>query len=76
MQSAQPPGQQPFVVTVVPATPAPERDLADVLLGSLGITVGLLFVALVLGVVFGAIRLGWAKRHPPDVDHMPPIKPD
>jgi hypothetical protein len=76
VQSAQPSGQQPFVVTVVPATPAPERDLADVVIGALGITVSLVLVALVFGAVLGVIRLGWVRRHPPDADHMPPVRPE
>ena len=73
MQAQQP--QQPFVVTVVPATPVRERDLADVVIGALGITVTLLLVAVVLGVLFGWLRLTWVRRHPPDADHMPPVKP-
>ena len=64
-----------IVVTVVPATPTPERTVGDVIIGSLGIAAALLLLALVLGVGFAAIRYVWIKHHPPDDDHMPPVSP-
>jgi ABC-type phosphate transport system permease subunit len=75
VQQAQPP-QDSFLVTVVPATPAPERTVADVIIGSLGIVLVLTMVAIVLGTVFAGIRLAWLRRFPPAGDHMPPVKPN
>jgi hypothetical protein len=72
-QTSQP--QDSFVVTVIPATPAPERTVADVIVGSLSIVAVLLAVALVLGGLFAAVRLGWIRRHPAEADHMPPVRP-
>lgn len=66
---------QPFVVTIVPKEPAPSTTIADVIVGSLGIAGSLMLVALVLGVVLGALRLVWKRRHPASDQHMPPISP-
>jgi hypothetical protein len=73
VQNSQP--QDSFVVTVLPATPAPERTVADVIIGSLTIVVVLVVAGLLLGGVFAGLRLGWLKRHPADKDHMPPVRP-
>jgi hypothetical protein len=67
--------QQPFVVTIIPETPAPETTVADVVLGSLGVAGTLLVLAMVLGVVMAAVRLGWNRMHPPSDDHLPPVTP-
>jgi hypothetical protein len=74
VQQSSPP-RDSFVVTVVPATPAPERTVADVIVGSLVIVVVLIAVGAALGGVFAAVRLGWLRRHPAEADHMPPVKP-
>jgi hypothetical protein len=64
-----------IVVTVVPATPAPERTVGDVILGSFAIAAALLLLALVLGVAVAGLRYAWNRWHPPDDDHMPPVSP-
>lgn len=64
-----------IVVTVVPATPAPERTVGDVILGSFAIAAVLLLAALVLGVAVAGLRHAWNRWHPPDDDHMPPVSP-
>lgn len=66
---------QPFVVTIVPASPAQETTLGDVVLGALGIAGLLVLAALVLGVIFALLRLAWIRRHPAEDDHMPPVNP-
>ena len=71
----QPADPSSFVVTVVPATPAPETTVSDVLIGSLGVAGSLLVLALCLGVVMAAVRLGWQRRHPAADDHLPPVTP-
>ena len=73
MQAPEP--QQPFVVTIVPETPAPQTTVADVVLGSLGVAGTLLVLAMALGVVMAAVRLGWNRLHPPSEDHLPPVTP-
>lgn len=69
------PTKDPFVVTVVPATPAPERTIAEVIIGSLGIVLVMAVVAMALGAVLAGLRLAWLRRFPPGVDHMPPVRP-
>lgn len=65
-----------IVVTVVPATPAPERTVAGVIFGALGLA-GLLFLlAIVLGAALAALRYGWLRLRPPADDHMPPVTPN
>jgi hypothetical protein len=73
---APPPQSDSFVVTVVPATQAQERTVADVIVGSLAIVIVLAAIAVVLGALFAALRFTWQRRHPPDGDHMPPVKPN
>ena len=69
----QPADPSSFVVTVVPAAPAPETTVADVVIGSLGVAGFLLVLALGLGVVMAAVRLGWQRLHPAVEDHLPPV---
>ena len=64
-----------FVVTIIPATPAEEQGVSDVILGSLGVAGSLLMIALVLGVVVAGLRVVWNRRHPPADDHLPPVVP-
>ncbi len=64
-----------FVVTIIPATPAEEQGVADVILGSLGVAGSLLMLALVLGVFVAGCRVAWNRRHPPADDHLPPVVP-
>ncbi|HVW04198.1 MAG TPA: hypothetical protein VHB78_04280 [Vicinamibacterales bacterium] len=75
MQAAQPTTSTPIVVTVVPATPARERTVGDVIIGALSLTGVLILIALALGVVFAAVRYAWHRRHPPHEDHLPPVAP-
>jgi len=64
-----------IVVTIVPATPAPERTVGDVIIGSLAIVGVLLLLALLLGIAVAGLRYAWNRWHPPDDDHMPPVSP-
>jgi hypothetical protein len=75
VQAAQDTPSKPLVVTIVPATPARERTVGDVIIGSLGITGVLVLLALALGVVFAGVRYAWQRRHPPHDDHLPPVAP-
>lgn len=72
---SSPSPEQPFVVTVVPATAAPERTVGDVIIGSLAVVGALLVMALVLGVLFAGVRVLWRRTHPLEAEHMPPVKP-
>ena len=62
MQS-QSPTTRPYVVTVIPDTPTETTPttVVDVLIGSVSMAAVLLCVALVLGVVFGGLRVGYQK---------------
>jgi ABC-type phosphate transport system permease subunit len=63
---------QPFIINL-PQQPAEHSSLADVVVGSLGITGLLVLTALVLGVVVAFVLVQWHRRHPPDRDHMPSV---
>ena len=65
---------QPFVVKVI-RPEAPETTVGDVILGSLGVTGVLLVIALILGAVMAAVRVGWHRLRPPTDDHLPPVSP-
>ena len=68
---------RPYVVTVVPATPAEaqQSSVGDLLIGALSMAALLLAVALVLGVVFGGVRVAFRRYFPSDRDRMPPVNP-
>ena len=72
MQTQEP---KPFIVTVVPATPAPQTTVGDVIVGALSITGLLVLVALVAGALFAVVRVRWNQRHPAEDDHLPPVSP-
>ena len=69
--------QRPYVVTVIPDTPAEAQEVtvSDLLIGSVSMAGVMLGVALVLGLVFGGIRLAFKRRFSSGDDHMPPISP-
>jgi hypothetical protein len=67
--------QRPFVVTIIPEDPAPQTTVGDVVVGSLGVAGTLLVLAMLLGVVLAAVRLGWNRLHPPADDHLPSVTP-
>jgi hypothetical protein len=64
-----------IVVTVIPATPAQETTIGDVVLGSIGVVGALMILALVLGVGTAVLRLAWNRLHPAEDDHLPPVSP-
>ena len=64
--------QQPFIINL-PAKPTESTSLADVVIGSLGITGLLILLAIVLGAVVAFVLVQWHRRHPPDEDHMPSV---
>ena len=55
--------------------PAAETTLADVVLGALGLTGVLTLIALVLGALLALIMIRWHHRHPPELNHLPPVSP-
>ena len=65
---------QPLIVTLI-EKPTPQTTLADVVLGSLGVTGLLVLLSLVLGLVVAGLLVAWHRRHPPDRDHLPPVSP-
>ena len=72
MQTEQP---RPLIVTLIPATPARQTTVADVVVGALGITGVLVIVALVAGALMAVLRVRWNRRHPAEEDHLPPVSP-
>ena len=68
---------RPYVVSVIPDTPAEttQTTVADLLIGSVSLAAVLLAVALVLGLVFGGLRVGYLRLFPKQPDHMPPVSP-
>jgi hypothetical protein len=69
--------QRPYVVTVIPDTPAEATPttVGDLLVGSVSLAAVLLGVALVLGIVFGGLRVAAKKLFPSRDSHMPPVSP-
>jgi positive regulator of sigma E activity len=65
---------QPLIVTLVD-TPAPQVTLGDVILGSLGLTGVLVLIAAVLGCGVAFVLVRWHRRHPPELEHLPPVSP-
>jgi hypothetical protein len=72
MQAQEP---RPFIVTVIPATPAPQTTVADVVVGALGITGVLVMIALVAGGLLAVLRVRWNRKHPVENDHLPSVSP-
>jgi hypothetical protein len=68
---------RPFVVTVIPAEPteATPTTVSDLLVGAVSMAGLMLGVALVLGVIFGGLRLAFNRRFASQPDHMPPVSP-
>lgn len=63
-----------FVVTVIKEPPQ-ELTVADLIIGSLGVAGSLLLLALVFGVVAGAVLVIWNRFHPAAARHLPPVSP-
>ncbi len=68
---------RPYVVTVIPDRPTETKvtTVSDVLIGSVSMAGVLLAVALVLGVVFGGIRVALKRLRPAGPDHLPSVNP-
>jgi hypothetical protein len=68
---------RPYIVTVVPEAPteATPTTVSDLLVGAVSMAGFMLGVALVLGVVFGGVRLAIRRYFPSHQDHMPPVSP-
>lgn len=66
-----------MVVTVIPATPAEARTttVSDLLIGAVGMAGLLLGLALVLGALFGGVRVAIKRYFQSQPDQMPPISP-
>jgi hypothetical protein len=73
----QSPQERPFVVTVIPDRPAEAKvtTVSDLLIGAVGLAGLMLAFALILGVVFGGLRLALRRSFPSGSDHMPPVRP-
>ena len=65
----------PAIVVTVIQEPVPQTTIADVIIGSLGLAGVLLLISLVLGAVVGFVLMKWHRRHPPELDHLPPVSP-
>jgi len=65
---------QPFIVDLV-QTPTAHTTIADVIIGSLGITGLLVLLSLALGLIVAGTLALWHRRHPPEEDHLPPVSP-
>ena len=63
-----------FIVTVI-KEPEKGTTLADVIVGSLGITGLLVLASLVLAVVVAFVRVRWNQRHPAAYSRLPPVSP-
>ncbi len=74
MQSAP---SRPYVVTVIPAAPveAKTTTVSHILVGSVSMAGLMLGLALILGVVFGGLRLAFRRRFQAQPDRMPPVSP-
>ena len=70
----QKPSSDAFIVTVI-QEPEPEMTVADVIVGSLGVAGALLVLALLLGVVAGAVMVLWRRWRPRNWRPMPPVSP-
>jgi ABC-type phosphate transport system permease subunit len=68
----QPP---PSVIVEIVPTPTRETTLADIILGSLGLTGVLVLIAFALGAVVALLLVRWRRRHPPELDRLPPVSP-
>jgi hypothetical protein len=66
---------KPYVVTVVPETPAEATGLTvgELLVGSVSMAGVMLTAALLLGIGLAGVRVVMRRRFPPVTDHMPPI---
>ena len=73
----QSPPQRPYVVTVIPERPVEAKvtTVSDLLIGSVSMTTLMLGVALVLGVVFGGIRVALKRLRASGPDHLPSVNP-
>jgi hypothetical protein len=65
---------KPIIVHLVPA-PTRETTWGDVLLGSIGLTVVLMVLSLVLAGLFALLLVRRNRRHPPELDRLPPVSP-
>jgi hypothetical protein len=65
---------QPLIVDLV-ETPAKHTTVADVIIGSLGITGLLILLSLALGLIVAGALVVWHRRHPPEDDRLPPVSP-
>jgi positive regulator of sigma E activity len=65
----------PAVIVQIIPPPAPQTNIADVLIGSLGITAIAVVIAAILGLVLAWLLIRWHRRHPPESDHLPSISP-
>jgi hypothetical protein len=63
-----------FMVTVI-KEPAKETTVADVIIGSLGITGLLVLLSLVLAGLLGLILVRMHRRAPFGADRLPPVSP-
>ena len=63
-----------FIVTVI-KEPEKGTTLADVIIGSLGITGLLVLASLVLAAIVAVVRIRWNRRHPMSYGRLPPVSP-
>ena len=66
---------RPMIVTIVEPPPAPQATIGDVLVAALGVAGCLTILALVLGGILALVLIARHRRHPPELDRMPPVSP-
>ena len=63
-----------MIVTIHPE-PSHGITFVDVIIGSFGVTAVAVVVAAVLGAVLAVVLIRRHRRHPPELDRLPPINP-
>ncbi len=63
----------PIIVNIVPASEQPGTSFVDVILGSFALTALAVVIAVTLGAFLAWILIKWHRRHPPELDRLPPV---
>jgi ABC-type sulfate transport system permease component len=63
----------PIIVNIVPAADQQGVSFVDVILGSFALTAVAVVLAVVLGMLLAWVLIRWHRRHPPELDRLPPV---
>jgi ABC-type sulfate transport system permease component len=63
----------PIIVNIVPATDQQAVSFVDVILGSFALTAVAVVIAVLLGTLLAWVLIRWHRRHPPELDRLPPV---